>query len=318
MVSKSMPCCSTRGRKRQRARRPRSSCSVAAARCFGRPGNSASARRWFSLARRLGRAQRHLGSSIARIGSVSFGSRQNSGRPGRTARAARAGRQAPPTAPVEVVALLEPGHLQRAASLAARCARCRPGTSAARRACRPPSPGRAPSASSAVSARAQSMVSATPGSLNRSICAASARRPRPRATAAAGPAPCARRISSSRAASGIVDPVVEAAALHGVVDLARAVGRDDHDRRRLRLHRAELGDRDLEVGQHLQQEGLEGLVGAVELVDQQHRRRRLALERLQQRALDQEALGEDVVRSSASRSTRPAPRPAGSRSSGAA
>ena len=38
------------------------------------------------------------------------------------------------------------------------------------------------------------------------------------------------------------------------------------------LDGAEFGDRHLEVGQHLQQEGLERLVGAVELVDQQHRR----------------------------------------------
>ena len=49
------------------------------------------------------------------------------------------------------------------------------------------------------------------------------------------------------------------------------------------LHRAELGDGDLVLGQHLEQEGLEGLVGAVELVDQQHRRPRAGVERLQQR-----------------------------------
>ena len=56
------------------------------------------------------------------------------------------------------------------------------------------------------------------------------------------------------------------------------------------------GHGDLEVGEHLQQERLERLVGAVELVDQQHRRaRRIGLERLQQRPLDQEALGEDVA-----------------------
>ena len=36
---------------------------------------------------------------------------------------------------------------------------------------------------------------------------------------------------------------------------------------------AELGDGDLVLGQHLEQECLERLVGAVELVDQQHRRR---------------------------------------------
>jgi hypothetical protein len=35
---------------------------------------------------------------------------------------------------------------------------------------------------------------------------------------------------------------------------------------------AELGDGDLEVGEHLEEEGLEALVGAVDLVDEQHRR----------------------------------------------
>ena len=70
------------------------------------------------------------------------------------------------------------------------------------------------------------------------------------------------------------------------------------DDRRLRgLDGAELGDRHLEVGEHLEQERLEGFVGAVELVDQQHRRAvGIGLERLQQRPLDQEALGEHVVR----------------------
>ena len=65
----------------------------------------------------------------------------------------------------------------------------------------------------------------------------------------------------------------------------------------VRLDRADLGDGDLEVGQHLEQIRLERLVGAVELVDQQHRRpgAALRLQRLQQRPVDQEALGEDVL-----------------------
>ena len=51
------------------------------------------------------------------------------------------------------------------------------------------------------------------------------------------------------------------------------------------LDRAELRDRHLEVGEHLQQERLERLVGAIELVDQQYRRtRRIGLERLQRGA----------------------------------
>ena len=54
---------------------------------------------------------------------------------------------------------------------------------------------------------------------------------------------------------------------------------------------AELGDRDLPVRQHLEQVGLELVVGAVDLVDEQHRRRALArLDRPQQRPLDEEAL----------------------------
>jgi hypothetical protein len=46
--------------------------------------------------------------------------------------------------------------------------------------------------------------------------------------------------------------------------LARAVRGQDDDGRMHRLHRAQLGDGDLVVGQHFQQEGLEWLVGTVE------------------------------------------------------
>ena len=61
--------------------------------------------------------------------------------------------------------------------------------------------------------------------------------------------------------------------------------------------RAELGDRDLEVGQHLEQVGLERLVGAVELVDQQHRRRAgCGSSACSSGRRDQEALGEEVLR----------------------
>ena len=64
----------------------------------------------------------------------------------------------------------------------------------------------------------------------------------------------------------------------------------------LGLDGAEFGDGDLEVGEHFQQKGLERFVGAVEFVDQQHRRAgRVGLQRLQQRPLDQEALGKDVL-----------------------
>ena len=82
------------------------------------------------------------------------------------------------------------------------------------------------------------------------------------------------------------------------------------------LHGAELRDGHLEIRQHLEQESLERFVGAVELVDQQHRRaRRIRLERLQQRPLDQEALGEHVVLEPLAVVSRLRPRRRGSRSS---
>ncbi len=90
--------------------------------------------------------------------------------------------------------------------------------------------------------------------------------------------------------------MIEAAALERVVNFARAVGGDDDDRRLGRRHDADLRNRHLEVGQDLEQIGFEGLVGAVDLVDQQHRGPVDArLERLQERALDEIALREDVV-----------------------
>ena len=58
----------------------------------------------------------------------------------------------------------------------------------------------------------------------------------------------------------------------------------------------ELGNGHLEVRQHLEEIGLERLVGAIELVDQQHRRRAVVRrQRFEQRPAQQEARGEDVV-----------------------
>ena len=92
----------------------------------------------------------------------------------------------------------------------------------------------------------------------------------------------------------MVDPVEEAAALEGVVQLPRAVRRE-HDRRPpTRADRAELRDRDLEVGEHLEQEGLELLVRAVYLVDEQDDRV-LRLDRLEQWAPDEEAGTEELL-----------------------
>ena len=60
--------------------------------------------------------------------------------------------------------------------------------------------------------------------------------------------------------------------------------------------RPELRDRDREVGQELEQEGLELVVGAVDLVDQQHGRPALVLQRLQQRPPQQELGPEQLAR----------------------
>ena len=70
------------------------------------------------------------------------------------------------------------------------------------------------------------------------------------------------------------------------MNLARPIGGDDDDGRRRRLDGADLGNGDLEIGEHLEEIGLERLVRAVELVDEEHGGARgIALERLQERAL---------------------------------
>ena len=97
--------------------------------------------------------------------------------------------------------------------------------------------------------------------------------------------------------AGIVDPMIQAASLERVVHLARAVARDDHVWRSVGSDRPDLWDRNREVGQDLEEIGLELLVRPVDLVDQQHRRLDgAALERLQQRPADEELLAEDVPR----------------------
>ena len=89
----------------------------------------------------------------------------------------------------------------------------------------------------------------------------------------------------------VVDPVVEAPALQGVMKLPRPVGGDDHDRRLLRPDGADLRDGHLEVGEHLQEEGLELVVRPVDLVDQEHRLVP-GTRRLEQRTLHQELRAE--------------------------
>jgi hypothetical protein len=73
-----------------------------------------------------------------------------------------------------------------------------------------------------------------------------------------------------------------------IMPLARPVAGDDRDRRRARGDRAELRNRQLVLGQHLEQERVERLVSAVDLADQQHRRAR-PRQRLPQRTPDQPA-----------------------------
>ena len=94
----------------------------------------------------------------------------------------------------------------------------------------------------------------------------------------------------------IVDPVIEAAALQRIVDFTRAVRRDDDDGRMFGLDGADFGDAYLKVGQHLQKICLEGLVRAVEFVDQQDGRAfDRGFERLQDRTADEKAFGEDIL-----------------------
>ena len=90
--------------------------------------------------------------------------------------------------------------------------------------------------------------------------------------------------------------MVEAAPLERVVDLAGAVGGEDHHRDVLGADGADLGDGDLEVGEEFQQERLQLLIGAVDLVDEQDGRPLVGgVDRLQQRPLEQELLGEEIV-----------------------
>ena len=74
-----------------------------------------------------------------------------------------------------------------------------------------------------------------------------------------------------RRVARMIDPVVEAPALQRVVQLPGPVRRDDHGGRRQGADPPDLGDRHGELREDLQQERLELVVGAVELVHQEHR-----------------------------------------------
>ena len=92
----------------------------------------------------------------------------------------------------------------------------------------------------------------------------------------------------------VVEPQVQAAALERLGELARVVGGQQHDRARLGLVEPELGDRELEVAQQLEQHRLELLVGLVDLVDEQDDGL-VGGDGGHQRALEQELGAEDVV-----------------------
>src|SRR3954447_2857729 len=91
----------------------------------------------------------------------------------------------------------------------------------------------------------------------------------------------------------VLDVEVEATPLERLGQLTRVVGREEHERDLRRRHRAELGHRDLVVGQHLEQQRLGLHLDAVDLVDQQHNRV-VAADRLEKRPGQQELLTEDV------------------------
>ena len=80
------------------------------------------------------------------------------------------------------------------------------------------------------------------------------------------------------------------------MQLARAIRRDDDNRRSCGADGAKLGNRDLKIGEQLEKEPLELLVGAVQLVDEQHGRPLSVRQRLEQRPPDQKFLCEQLTR----------------------
>ncbi len=100
------------------------------------------------------------------------------------------------------------------------------------------------------------------------------------------PAPSCRGCLHSSFSFGEVDVEVEAAALQGVAHFAGVVAevRKTSGLVLAAFDGADLGHRDLEVREDLEQEGLELGVRLVDLVDQQQSSARLGLDRLQQGA----------------------------------
>src|SRR3954447_6138074 len=92
----------------------------------------------------------------------------------------------------------------------------------------------------------------------------------------------------------VVEPEIETAALQRLRELTRVVRGQEHEWMGPRLHHAQLGYRDLEVRQDLEQHRLELLVGLVDLVDQQHHRV-IGGYGGEERAGEEELLAEDVL-----------------------
>ena len=108
---------------------------------------------------------------------------------------------------------------------------------------------------------------------------------------------------------GVVDVEVEAAPLERLGQLTGVVRGEEHQRDLLGLDRAQLGDRHLVVGEDLEQQGLGLDLDPVDLVDQQHDGI-VGPDGLEQRAGEQELVGEDVVLDLAPRRARRSPRSA--------
>ena len=91
--------------------------------------------------------------------------------------------------------------------------------------------------------------------------------------------------------------MIEAAALERVVDLAGAVRGDDHHRDMLGPERANLRHRDLEIGEDLEQERFELLIGTVNLVDEENGSPLVSgVDRLEEGPLEEKLLGKESCR----------------------
>src|SRR5713226_388385 len=95
--------------------------------------------------------------------------------------------------------------------------------------------------------------------------------------------------------SRIIDPMVETAPLEGVVNLPRTVRGQKNVGPKLGANRSDLRYRDLEVREDLQQKGFKFHVRTIDLVDKQNGwSGAVALNRLQERPLNEIFLGEDL------------------------